>query len=457
MKRSLAKALSRLVGPGRFFTDPAQCRCYSYDSSSYTGLPDAVILPRSTEEVAAILRLCHDAGCPVFARGAGTGTTGGSVPRGGLVVAMTRMTRIGPIRPGDMAVEVGAGVVTGELQRAMESQGLFYPPDPASLAVCTIGGNVATGAGGPRGVKYGVTGDYVRRIEMVRADGTVVTLGRRTVKGVAGYDLVRLLVGSEGTLGIFTSILLRLLPLPRHRATASLFFAGEAEALGLIPEIFAAGVIPSTAEFIDGRCLELLKRGSGLEIPSSSRAMLLVECDGRHRAVVEDELDEVMALARRREAISMEAAWDAGEQERLWQVRRALSPTLREAGYSGKINEDVCVPVAALPAMVEAIRGLERTFSLPIPTFGHAGDGNLHVNILFHRGREGQEERAEAAAQALMEEALALGGTITGEHGVGLAKKRFLPLEMGEERMELMRRIKGVFDPKGLLNPGKVL
>ncbi len=455
MKKALLKALRRVVGAQRFSTDPVHLRCFSYDNSRHSGIPAAVVLPETTEEVSSIVSLCHQEGVPVFPRGAGTGTVGGAIPDGGVVVSLTKMARVSPPSRSDLVVQVGPGAVTGEVQAIVESSGLFYPPDPASLAVCTIGGNVATCAGGPRGVKYGVTRDYVRRVEMVMADGEVVQLGHRTIKGVAGYDLVSLLVGSEGTLGIFTSIWLKLLPLPETRKAAAIYFKEKEGAIGLVPEIFAKGILPCCAEFVDHRCLGLL-RDKELNIPAEAASLLIVECDGPRKSV-EDEIMEIGEIAGSAGALSVEVAGPGPEYHRLWNARRMLSPTLREAGYSGKINEDVCVPVSRLSDMLGRIGAIEEAAGLFIPTFGHAGDGNLHVNVLFQEEDPEQAEQAEEAAEAIMREAVALDGTISGEHGIGLSKKRFLPFELGRREMEITRDVKRMMDPKNILNPHKVV
>lgn len=456
MKKGLIRSLEKILGPGNLLATPPDLACYSYDASGLSALPEAVALPGSTEEVAGILTLAQENRIPVFPRGSGSGTTGGSVPSGGgIVVSLARMNRIRSIRPDDLMAEVEPGVITGTLQAEVERQGLFYPPDPASLAFCTIGGNVATGAGGARAVKYGVTRDHVVSVEAVLPGGTVIETGRKTAKGVVGYDLTRLFVGSEGTLGIVTGITLKLLPLPGAVGTALALFPGHDTAVGAITALFSAGILPRSAEYLDSACLGIIRDLLPASVPGSARTLLLLETDGPPQGVMA-AMDLMEKTVREAGALTFLRARDREEAQRFWAARRGLSPAIKRLGYPDKISEDICVPRHALSHMLDALERIDAQPRVKVVTFGHAGDGNLHVNCLFNGSREGDRQEAEAVTGRIIDATLALGGTISGEHGVGLTKRPFIGLELSGEVLRLMRGIKAVFDPLGIMNPGKV-
>lgn len=453
----LAERLGAVVGQENVSTDTADLRCYSYDASGLTYLPDAVVLPGSSEEVSRVLRLAYGADCPVIARGAGTGTTGASVPlRGGLVLALTRMDRILAIRAEDLVAEVEPGVVTGDLQEAVACYGLFYPPDPASLGFCTIGGNVATGAGGARAVKYGVTRDYVLGLEVVLSTGEVLQTGVGTAKGVVGYDLTRLFVGSEGTLGVVTRVTLRLIPQPEAVGTLLAFFSSPVSASAAVTELLQARIQPRCAEFLDQKSLGCIAQDLPVSLlPSNAGAMLLLEVDGPREAI-SGQVKKVRDCCQDHGALSIHVASDEQEAQTFWAARRGLSPALRRLGKPHRISEDICVPRSKLPDMVCEIESLGKQHQIAMLAFGHAGDGNLHVHILFDRDAAREQQSADAAVAGLMQKTLALGGTISGEHGVGVTKGPFIGLELDPVGLKLMRDIKALFDPKGILNPGKI-
>ncbi|HBI15757.1 MAG TPA: glycolate oxidase subunit GlcD [Desulfobulbaceae bacterium] len=454
MDRSIIKQLERIVGADHLFTAPEELRCYSYDATGQVFLPEAVVLPGSAQEIAAILALANAHRFPVVPRGAGSGMTGGSLPvRGGLVLGTGRLNRILEIDPANMIAVVEPGVVTGDLQAALKKFNLMYPPDPASLKFCTIGGNAAECAGGPSAVKYGVTKDYVLGLEIVLATGEILQTGVRTEKGVVGYDLTRLFVGSEGTLGIFTRLILRLLPLPERKASYLLTFSSLAEATGHVSRLLAAGIPPCTMEYMDRTAISVVRERIPLKLPEETAALLLLELDGSEREVALQQARLLDYLTRER--IAYRQAASEAEAQEIWQARRAISPATF-ALKPHKISEDVVVPRARIPELVNFTEDLARELALTILTFGHAGDGNIHVNIMLDRSIKEEEARGEAARQRLFIFVVGLGGTLSGEHGIGITKSRFLPLELSPTALTVMRSIKKLFDPNQILNPGKI-
>ena len=454
MERIILNQLERIVGRDHLFTSPEELRCYSYDATGREFLPEAVALPASSQEIAAILALANAHRFPVVPRGAGSGMSGGSLPvAGGLVLAMSRLNRILEIDPANMIAVVEPGVITGELQAALKPHQLMYPPDPASLKFCTIGGNAAECAGGPSAVKYGVTKDYVLGLEVVLPTGEILRTGVRTEKGVVGYDLTRLFVGSEGTLGIFTRLILRVLPLPERKATYLLTFPSLAEATGHVSTILATGLVPCTLEYMDRTAIAVVRGQIPFALPQNTAALLLLELDG---SVAEVEHQQAQLLAYLdREKIACRQAKSEAEAQEIWQARRAISPatfTLKP----NKISEDVVVPRAKIPELVGFTEELARELALTILTFGHAGDGNIHVNIMLDKTNQEEARRGEAARERLFAFVVDLGGTLSGEHGIGITKSRFLPLELSPSTLTVMRRLKDLFDPNGILNPGKV-
>lgn len=435
--------------------DDAARATYGHDESDQGDfLPELVAFPRDTAEVSRVIRACMKHRVPITPVGARTGKSGGSLPvRGGLSLSLERLNRIIAIRPGDLTATVQPGVILADLHQAVEAQGLFYPPDPNSSPSCTLGGNVAENAGGPRALKYGVTRDYVLGLEWVLPSGEVLRVGRQTVKGVAGYDLVGLFVGSEGTLGVATEITVELVPLPRVIMTALIPFADVLAAARAVNAIMLAGVTPRCLELLDDVALAAV-RGKGVPFPTEAGAVILAEVDGASDEGVFAELNQLAGLARQHGGLEAQIAVDRDQRERLWATRRAVSPALRELGKH-KFSEDIVVPRSRVPEAIERFKAIGRELGLTVATYGHAGDGNLHTNVLYPSPAD--RPRVEQALARLMEVTVALGGTITGEHGVGIAKQRFLSLEQAPPVIDFQRKLKVAIDPLGLFNPGKIL
>lgn len=454
MKREIHKKLLAILGRQHLLTTPEDLACYSFDGSGGDTLPEAVAFPDTTEQVAAILRLANSYHFPIVPRGAGSGMTGGSLPiHGGLVLVTSRMNSILEIDSENMIAVAEPGVITGELQTALKKEGLMYPPDPASLKFCTLGGNAAECAGGPSAVKYGVTRDYIIGCEAVLPSGKIITTGVRTEKGVTGYDLTHLLIGSEGTLAVFTKLILRLLPLPEARETFLLLFSSIKEATQLVAELLRSGMTPCTLEYMDYTAIQVVQNRLTNPLPETTRALLLLELDGSLKEVNSQVLRLREFLAKR--AVTLQEATTEKERQELWLARRSISP----ASFSlkpHKISEDVVVPRSKIPELVAFARELSRTLDLTILTFGHAGDGNIHVNIMIDKNDAQEYGRGKKAKAALFERVIELEGTLSGEHGIGTTKSEFLPLEIDMNTMELMRQIKQLFDPNDILNPGKI-
>jgi glycolate oxidase len=447
--------ISRIVGRENTLTATEELYCYGYDASKLTALPDLVVFPGSVEEVAALLRLANRHRFPVFPRGAGTGMVGAAVPwNGGMVMALTRLNRIIEIDLDNLVAVSEPGVITGEFQKAVLRHGLFYPPDPASLQFCTLGGNVAMCAGGPRAIKYGVTRDYVLGLEAVLPTGSIITTGTRTMKGVVGYDLTRLLVGSEGTLGVFTKIILRLVPAPESVRTLMAVFPSLEAAAKTVSAIIKERIIPSTLEFMDQATIRVVENYLKIGLPTQSEAILLIEVDGRE-CLLEGDVKRIGDICDQCGASAVEIAHTEAERDRLWQARRSISPALGQI-KPGKINEDVTVPRTEIPALIRATQRLAEQYELTIVCFGHAGDGNIHTNIMLDRDNQDELRRSEKAVEELFRIVLELGGTLSGEHGIGITKSPFLQWEIGPEGYDAMRRIKTALDPLNILNPGKM-
>jgi glycolate oxidase len=456
---SLAAAiadLARTLPPERLLRDPERLEPYARDESDLGRFPpDVAVLAASTAEVREVLAVAARHRVPVVPVAARTGKSGGSLAvRGGIALSLERMNRILEVSPEDLVARVEPGVVTGALQAEVERHGLFYPPDPNSLDSCTIGGNVAENAGGPRALKYGVTREYVLGLTAVLPTGEVLRTGRRTIKGVAGYDLTALLVGSEGTLGVVTEVTLKLLPRPAHVATALVCFADVAAAARAVSRVLAQGVVPRCLELIDDVSVAAIARGaSPFRLPPGAGAALLVETDGNDADQVLAEMGRVAAAVQGDAAGEVLVAQNEAQRREIWETRKFLSVSLRQL-HPLKLSEDVAVPRSRIPEMVARSREIGARHGLLVATYGHAGDGNLHANVLFDR--EEERPRVEAAVAEILRAAVDLGGTITGEHGVGLAKRDFLAYEQGAELVALQRRLKALFDPLGLLNPGKI-
>jgi glycolate oxidase len=457
MKRHWPESLKRLqrkLAAGELAFDPELCQQHSGDKWFASHPPDAVALPRSTRSVAAILSFANEHEIPVTARGAGQGYVGGCVPvRGGIVLSLARMNRIKEISEHDFVAVAEPGVVTQHLQEAVEKRRLYYPPDPASRADCSIGGNVATNAGGPRCLKYGVTRDYVLGLEVVLADGTICHFGGRTHKNKTGFDLIGLFVGSEGLLGVVTEATLKLLPLPPFRACLAVGFGSMKAAAQTIRDIFAAGFLPSALEIADAFTLDAARKRTGSRLLAGCQAHVITELDGQEKSV-RSELRQLEMVVRAGKPRFIRRASGNSACEELWQLRREFSYALRDTGLT-KLNEDIVVPRGRLEELFHFTEYLQKKHGLSVASFGHAGDGNIHVNVMVDENAPDAAARRDAALDDLFKKVLALGGVITGEHGVGLAKKRWWPMATTEEVRSLHRTVKKAFDPKGILNPGK--
>jgi glycolate oxidase len=442
------------VLPGKTSTEPEDLVCYGFDASGLESVPAAVVWPQNVHDVVKIVDYARTHSVPIIPRGAGTGMTGGSVPaRGAIVMSLEKMNKILEIDKANMNVLVEPGVINGRLQRELERHKLFYPPDPASMNFCTIGGNVAENSGGPKAIKYGVTRDYVLGLEAVLTSGRIINTGVKTSKGVVGYDLTRLLVGSEGTLAVITKIRLRVLPLPGDVITLLALFRDLEAAGNAVKQILSTGIIPRTLEFIDGQAVRAVEKYKPVGLPLDVEATLLIELDGQP-SVIAGEAEKISSLCRHLGG-EMTMADDEHAREKIWEARRVISPALYHLMPS-KINEDIVVPRSRITEMLKALRRLSEESGIAIVSFGHAGDGNIHVNLMVDRNDREQFEKAKMLIKEIFRMTLELGGTISGEHGVGLTKLDYISMEIHPDELELMKKIKKIFDPDNILNPGKI-
>lgn len=448
-------ALQKALAPNRVTTAPEDMVVYSYDGTWVVGRPQIAVTPLDTREVAAAVRVAADEGIPIVPRGAASGLAGGAVPVfGGMVVSMTRMNRILEIDRVNMTVVTQPGVVTATLQAAVEAERLFYPPDPASLRQSTIGGNVATCAGGPRCLKYGVTRDYVLGLEVVLPSGEVARTGARTAKNVTGYDLTHLFVGSEGTLGLVTEATLRLIPLPRAHRTVMADFSDVSLAANAVTDVLAAGIVPCAMELMDRTTVTLVEEYLHAGLNTEAGALLLVEVDGDEE-VVPRQAEEIADIFRAR-ASSVRLARDQQEADTFWAARRAVGAAFGQL-RPHRLGEDIVVPRSKIPEAVERIRDIGIEHDLTIAIFGHAGDGNLHPNVLVDLRDDDETRRTLAAAEEIFRVAMDLGGVLSGEHGIGILKRDYLADNLDPQALAVMRAIKRTIDPQNIMNPGKVL
>jgi glycolate oxidase len=435
-------------------TAPEDLICYGFDASGLEASPSAVIWPANTEEVVEVVRYAYERNIPLVPRGAGTGMTAGAVPlKGAVILSFEKMNRILEIDSENLDVLCEPGLINGKLQRELKWMGLFYPPDPASMNFCTIGGNVAENAGGPRALKYGVTKDYVMEIESVLPNGRTITTGVKTSKGVVGYDLVSLLVGSEGTLSVFTKIRLKVLPLPEGVITLLAIFDNLESSGESVSKIISSKIIPRTLEFMDHETIRAVENFKPAGLPDDVEAVLLIELDG-HPATITKEAERIVDICWNLGG-KVEMAEDEDARDSLWAARRAVSPALYHINPT-KINEDIVVPRNMIPEMLKRLKKLSQESGIKIVNFGHAGDGNIHVNIMVDRNNKEEYKKGMGLVEQIFKDTLSLGGTISGEHGIGLTKASYIGMEISRTELEIMESIKKVFDPKRILNPGKI-
>ncbi len=456
MKRNIKERLKKIVGADNFSDSQEDCLSYSYDGTGREYLPEAVLFPGSAAEVSLVMELASRERIPVVPRGAGSGMTGGALPIcGGLVLPMSRLNRILEIDRENQLAVVEPGVITADLQNAVKGKNLFYPPDPASMKFCTIGGNAAECAGGPSAVKYGVTRDYVRGLQVVLADGRILNTGVRTAKGVVGYDLTRVFVGSEGTLGIITKLILKLIALPESKTTHMVLLDSMGKAAELVTEVLQFH-LPCTLEYMDKTALEIVSDKIPFLLPDETRALLLIELDGSTDSV-RSESEKLLAFLRNRPGVLQVKSAEAETQaaNTFWHARRVLSPASFQL-KPHKVNEDVVVPRSLIPELVSYVEHLSRDLDLVIFTFGHAGDGNIHVNIMLDKENKEEAARSEKAKKMLFEKVISMGGTLSGEHGIGLTKADYLSMEIDAVTLDVMKGLKKYFDPQNILNPGKI-
>ncbi|MHA3773798.1 FAD-binding oxidoreductase [Verrucomicrobiota bacterium sgz303538] len=453
---SLIPDLQRLLEPERVLHEKEHLLTYDFDGTAALSSPaTCVALPETTEEVVKIVKYAAERGIPIVSRGSGTGLSGGSIPvPGGIILCLVKMDHILEVDERNLTLFAEAGAVTQRIAEAADAVGLLYPPDPGSMRISTIGGNVAENSGGLRGLKYGITRDYVMGMEVVLANGDVVWLGNKCVKDVAGYSMKDVFIGSEGTLGIVTKVLLQLVPKPAAKKTLLATFAKMSDAADTVSAIIAAKIIPCTLEFLDKVTIRCVEDFAHVGLPLDAEAILLMETDGHH-AVVNDEAAKMEEIARHCGAVNVAVAANADESARLATARRAAFSALARVSPT-TILEDATVPRSELTKMINFIQEVGTRYDLRIGTFGHMGDGNLHPTFLTDERNHEEMERVEKAMREIFDFAIKLGGTITGEHGVGLAKKEFLPGAIGDASLNLMRELKRTLDPKGILNPGKI-
>ena len=456
LSTSIADEFRSIVGNDWFLDTPEDLATYSYDAFLPEFTPDAVIIPGGTDDISKIMKVANRERINIIPRGAGTNICGSSIARkGGMIIAFHRMSKILEVDAENMCAVVQPGVVNADLQKAVTQYGLMYPPDPASMFVATIGGNVALNAGGPRGVKYGVTRDYLLGLEVVLPSGDVIRTGGKTLKNVSGYDLTRLMCGSEGTLGIITEITVRLVPLPPAKATLQAVFSNLDDAATAVSAIIGSGIVPTTLELIDRVVLDIIKNHSGADFPEDTEALLLIEVDGEASST-EVQGERIEKFCKERGAIEVQRAKSPEDADRLWQARRSAFGAVASV-RPNCIVEDATVPVKRLPEIIRKTVELADKYKLKIGVLAHAGDGNLHPLIMTDLRDKEEMARIDKALDELYEATIAMGGTLSGEHGIGIAKARFMPMEFSRSAIEIMRGIKRVFDPNNILNPGSFL
>lgn len=444
-----------IVKAGRVLTDESDRFSYSFDGSFGTYLPDAVIQTKSVEELAALVKFANRERIPVYPRGQSTCLSGGPLPvKGGMVFDLSVMNDLLEINEEDLVAVVSPGVLTADIHKAAEKKGLLYPPDPSSSHVSTIGGNMAENSGGPRGLKYGVTKDYVIGLELITPEGEIIKTGGRTVKNVTGYDLTKLIVGSEGTLGIITKAVLRLLPKPPASETVMAVFNNLVDAGSAISKILSAGILPAKMELMDQASIAAVENYEPLGLPVDAEAIILLELDG-HPAALKDEVKQAAELCKSVGARDIRIPQNAVEKAEVWRARKLVSPAIVRIKPT-KISEDATVPRSKIPQMCERLQQIRDKYNVHLVVFGHAGDGNLHPNIICDKSDKEEMHRVEQAVAEIFTAAVELGGTLSGEHGIGTMKAPFMEMELGAVGLDMMKRIKEAWDPNNIMNPGKI-
>ncbi|SDM52986.1 glycolate oxidase [Fictibacillus solisalsi] len=447
--------LQAIFGENRVLLEESDRLSYSFDASFGTYMPDAVVQPRSTEEVAKVMKLANREGIPVYPRGQSTSLSGGPLPvNGGIVLDCSQWNDKLEIRPDDMIAVVSPGILTARIDEEAEKWGLMYPPDPSSSHVSTIGGNLAENSGGPRGLKYGVTKDYCIGLEIVTPEGHVMRTGGRTIKNVTGYDLTKLIIGSEGTLCVITEATLKLVPRPQATRTAMIIFDDLVTSGQAITKVLTSGILPSKLELMDQACIMAVEDYKPLGLPVTAEAIVLIELDG-HPKAIEEEIEKVASICKEAGAHSVNVAGSGEEAAKLWQARKLVSPAIVRKKPT-KVSEDATVPRSKIPAMFQRLKEIRDRFCVDLVVFGHAGDGNLHPNIICDKRDMEEMERVEQAVEEIFKAAIEMGGTLSGEHGIGTMKAPFMEMEVGSIGLDMMKRMKDAWDPNQIMNPGKI-
>jgi len=457
LKEQDIKFFTQLLGKDNVYTDKAHKRAYSYDATRTYYEPDAVVFPKDEEDISQILKYCNEKGIIVVPRGAGSGFTGGALPvNGGIMLALNKhMNKIIEIDQENMIAVVQPGVINKELQKAAEAKGLFYPPDPASEEYSTIGGNVSENAGGMRAAKYGITKDFVMALRAVLPNGDIIQAGKKTIKDVAGYNIAGILIASEGTLGVITQITLKLLPKPRFQKSYMGIFADVNSAMNAVFKSLANGANPVAMEFLDSLVVKAVKQKLGIALPEDAGALLIGDVDGNVEEEVEFQLNTLEQSFKENGALEFTIASNSEQREQIWQARRGASPSITIYG-SKKLNEDISVPRSMLPTALEKIYEIGNKYNLVVPCFGHAGDGNIHVNVMVDGSNEQELHNGHLAIEEIFKSVVKMGGTLSGEHGIGLSKAEFMDIAFSEAELNLFKTIKKAFDPNNILNPGKM-
>ncbi|PAE40122.1 FAD-binding oxidoreductase [Bacillus sp. 7884-1] len=455
MEAVIVKEIEQIVSANRMMTGLEDLYSYSYDASFGEYLPELAVQPENAYEISQIMKLANKYRIPVYPRGSATSLSGGPLPvEGGIVLDMTRMNKKLIIDRENLLAIVSPGVTTGEIHRKAEEVGLFYPPDPSSSKISTIGGNLLENSSGPKGLKYGTTKEYVIGLEVVTPEGEIVRTGGKTVKNVTGYDLTRLIVGSEGTLGIVTEATLRLIPKPIAQKTLLATFSRLVDSGYAITKILSSGILPAAMELMDNPCIRAVENFSPCGLPIDAEALIIIEVDG-HPLAIQEEIEKCEEICWQAGATSVRTAKTDQEREDIWKARRMVSPAITQMGPT-KISEDATVPRSQIPAMMEKLSHIRKKYDLNLVVFGHAGDGNLHPNIITDKRNIEEMKRVENAVSEIFEAAVSLGGTLSGEHGIGILKAPYMEMELGEAGLGLMKKVKEAWDPLNILNPGKI-